>query len=1378
DPLGNNDQGTEKTFIVMVNKLALTPSQLNSPSANVPYSQSIKALHGVGPYTWTVTPGVGSGLPPGITLGSSTSDTVTLSGTTNNTILSTTYRFTVTATDSLNRTAQQTYVFGCGDNILASYRAVQPVVTHVKLDAGPFQYSVSGDNAGSHTLTLQGSNFVSNSVVLIDKLVLATTFSSASQLTATVPAGIKPGKYNVVVISPNTDIGRIEGGLALAYEATGTASNGPAPVIQQMFGRNQPVHADTSDQELASQLLTNAGTASGAIVQKLTSFQPILIVGQNFTPQSRVYLSDVVLPSIFINETQVLTTIPVSQLFPDNPLQAPGFNMLQVVNANLEKSELEQGKVWIYVPFDEFPAEGPGRSYLGYVYPQRGPHDQDVTVYGRGCGFQRPHLFDIGPSKAVDRVVETSGIARLQLKAGRVFPDPLAYDMRVYRVDLGSPIDPNTAAGVYTALSSGVTATTCTPNIIAPDTPLGISVAGSGFIPGLKTDFIYQGRPDNNVFPALVTGVQTSLLALPVIPAGLPVGDYKLRFTLPASSLYPGGIDFTTPTNCLTISDAQVPPPTVTSISPATFGNGVIETAETLDCDVVDHSKMIEIHGTNFQPGASIFIGGMQVFSGTGCGNNRIVIGAENVIHMQPGTYPIYIQNPDGQIFPTFGNEAAAPQLTVTDTGGLPVNPPRINSLTPSYPDGQTYFHSLILSPFFGGLSFTVENIAPGATTQLVTAINDPIRPDDAFLTNLNVIGNTVTSTMPNLPGGSIATPRDYFLRIVNPDGQAVTFETPLKVVNAHPPEIETDPTKLASILNCKLPVCPPSGPVGVNTQIEVNGVDHANHTPLTTFGKHPTSSTVQLINDENNSVINLGEVFSTERRLQTTIPDTIPAGLYRIRIINPDGQTNDVTNGKYQTGVDENGQPTIQSNQVTFTVLPNSNGWNKSAKQTVGLNHGITPNTVLAGAHGRTGTASSLGRNGMMYIFGGADGRPCYNFATKTLLSYSNSSGWRQLASLPALGPNNNTPGIVRVSSSTAWKTGGAETEDRLFMFGGGTYVWPTSRIGIDLNNASVVEQALCNETPGVTPLNDLWMYNPNTNSWHDFANGGGGGDPLPQLVEAGMHYEPSDGKLYIFGGTFGETRADGTAVAGFPNPYIYKVDLNENTGTYTWSRIDFTPGPVVYSNPASPLMANLTRAPVRFKLVSDPDRSRFFLLGGFYMTAGATNTSITTDVWMYNVTGNTWTLVPHNGSPYKAREFFSASLDPAGNGRMFIYGGRDHNVPDNELPKNVNNDVRENLLSDAQELLIGSFSNFSSATPSLTWTSDNTMLGPGISRGHSSVWDGIRLLVFGGIDTDNLVRLQLLNAAAWPGTPDGSQPGPNPLHDPATGFWQYTPQ
>ena len=1300
-------QTTSKNYQILIRKPQIIPNQVSTPRAGEAFTQAFKVVNSVGPYTWNRS-GV---LPPGLSFSLNNSDTVTLSGTPDSSINGDTYTFTLQVTDGKGRVRSQTYVLGCGDGALADYRDAQPVVNIVS--------PRTGSNAGSNTITLTGERFTSDSAVLLDQVALDTTFVNSTTLQAVVPTGVKPGRYDVLVINPDTSVGRIEGGLALAYTVTdGGGFVSAPPTIAGLYARNTPVTPEVTNQELEAQLLTLGTTQVGTIDRDdpNNAFVTMLVVGTNFTPETRVFTSSYDLPSVYVNASQILVIVPVSQLFHD--LQSP-HNRLVVVNENLEKSAPTEGVFSLAT--NQATLEGPGNAYLAYVYPQKGPADRDVTVNVRGCGFERPHAFRISTIESnLERSVETSISAKTIIPAYFLFPSTIGYDLSVFGVNQGERFLSNTAARVYTPISEGLSVSSCEPNNVGTGVTKGINVFGSGFIPGMQVSFLLQNSDAvDNEFPALATTTAQTNAIVPLVSAGMPAGEYRVKVTAPDSDVYPGGQTVTTPGTCLTLQDYEPSNPVINSISPATVSNNE-ETPFNLT-----------INGSGFFPGAEISIGAKTVTEGSGNGTGQILISSNNFKNMLPGVYDLYVQNVDGRI------ARLQDAITVTDGGVEVSNGPQITNVVPQYDTGQ-YFYSLVLGIEQGKVTFNVGNIAPGALAQLVEDPSDPLRPDEAYLSRLVISGNAVSAFIPNLPGGTVSQPKNYYIRMVNPDGQYVTSPTAIKVVNAGAPEIETNTTILQENFaynGCRQATCPSRGPQNQPVSIRINGVLLNSRTPNMNFGQHPANSSVELVPPGGGPGIPLENVRTYSDVIYGTVPDALVPGVYRVRVINPDGQTNDVTNSG--------------AKQVNYEVYASSSKWDKSGRML---------KDIISGIHGRSGASVTLDPDTQkMYFFGGNDARTCYNLPTRRLLSYSKTSGWEDLGDDRNTPPPNTSDFIPesmlrRSQASLVFKNAASSANDKLFMFGG-------------LNYSAAPTSGTCPYGPTLTSLNvlnDIWMYNVTGKNWEELAlDTTQVGNPLPAMVEAGIHWSNSDNALYIYGGILS---------TGFPNNSIYKVVVNEITKKYTWT--------VVTATNALPSADVPSKGLVRYKVVSDPQRNRFFILGGANYSwndnnsngvfdAGDTVSSATLNdnIFMYDVAKNKWAKLTQSGTGYASRFDFSASIDPSGQ-KLYVYGGRGANCSNAQNPNTCS---RKDLLQ------IGQFTNFAGdadAPPSLSWSTEGTVP---VERRSSHViqWADNGLYLFGGIKENGEVALFLNGTPAYPGTITN----PDPYHDPATDFWQYIP-
>jgi O-glycosyl hydrolase len=130
--------------------------------------------------------------------------------------------------------------------------------------------------AGSQTLTLNGSNFLTTSTVTYNGVAHAATFLGATQLTIMLSAGDQStaGSYPVVVINPAPGGG--------ASSAVNFAVNNPAPNLTS---------------------LSPPSAIAGAASQTLT------LIGANFLSTSTVTYNGVSHPATFVNSTQLTITL-------------------------------------------------------------------------------------------------------------------------------------------------------------------------------------------------------------------------------------------------------------------------------------------------------------------------------------------------------------------------------------------------------------------------------------------------------------------------------------------------------------------------------------------------------------------------------------------------------------------------------------------------------------------------------------------------------------------------------------------------------------------------------------------------------------------------------------------------------------------------------------------------------------------------------------------------------------------------------------------------------------------------------------------------------------------------------------------------------------
>jgi N-acetylneuraminic acid mutarotase len=127
-------------------------------------------------------------------------------------------------------------------------------------------------------------------------------------------------------------------------------------------------------------------------------------------------------------------------------------------------------------------------------------------------------------------------------------------------------------------------------------------------------------------------------------------------------------------------------------------------------------------------------------------------------------------------------------------------------------------------------------------------------------------------------------------------------------------------------------------------------------------------------------------------------------------------------------------------------------------------------------------------------------------------------------------------------------------------------------------------------------------------------------------------MAYDPTSGKVILFGGDDGEDFLDDT----------WSYDL----GTNTWTEL----------KPAGPV------PPARrwHSLVYDPLGGRVILFGGEHWDGSSQEYTRLNDTWAYDPAANTWTELKPAGPVPPARHLHSMVYDPA-RGKVLLFGGAD---------------------------------------------------------------------------------------------------------------------
>ena len=231
----NGNTGTRAyTVNIGSNILTVLPSTLPNGTQSVPYSQTVSASGGSGPYTFSVTSG---SLPNGLSLDSAGNLTGTPTGSGSST-------FTVRAVDSVSNFGTRSYTINIGSNILT--------VSPATLSNG------TQGTAYSQTITASGGSAPYTFAVTAGTLPTGLSLSSGGVLSGT-PSASGTFNFTVQATDPGFNTGSRSytvtinlaaltinpsslpaGTVSTAYSQTVTASGGSAPYSYAVLSGSLP----------------------------------------------------------------------------------------------------------------------------------------------------------------------------------------------------------------------------------------------------------------------------------------------------------------------------------------------------------------------------------------------------------------------------------------------------------------------------------------------------------------------------------------------------------------------------------------------------------------------------------------------------------------------------------------------------------------------------------------------------------------------------------------------------------------------------------------------------------------------------------------------------------------------------------------------------------------------------------------------------------------------------------------------------------------------------------------------------------------------------------------------------------------------------------
>lgn len=796
-------------------------------------------------------------------------------------------------------------------------------------------------DAGSaaFTLTVNGSGFEAGNYVVFETTQLTTTFVSANQLTATVPASLltKVGIYGVLVrdqrnrtsssavfnvgaplvlssTSPtriNSAIAgfilnvagegfvtgsviRFNGGAVPTTVSGPTSASGSVPAnlvvapgvvevrIQAPDGRLSNPLSFTLLPQLLITSLNPPGVESGATALTLA------VTGQGFTNESVVRMNGLALSTTFVSETQLTAQVP------DSLLSGQGTLDVTVVNPG--------GVVSNALPFGK---GGNGSLLLTSVTPSTAPVNSPSTaIVVTGQGFVAGTVLKFGQTEIPTQVASptqlngtipaqlltTAGTFQITASLGSVTSNPLPFQV-----------------------GSGPEITSLSPSSITAGAPrFTLVVLGRGFVSGATIKF---GDQD-----LTTTFVATTQLSAPV-PAEL----VSAARTVPVTVTNPDGttsnsVDF----RILTLS--------LTSITPdrATAGSAALT---------------LSLEGTGFIQGASVSFGGTVLVTSFG-GATRLSATVPASALTTPGLIQVTVSNPDG---------AKSNAVTFTIEGDTP-SISRLNPASVVAGSGEVTVNVI-------GGGFVRGSAVTAGGQSLATSFNSPTSLDAVVPAELTATIQTLQFKVTN-PGNKesneaafrVTAPTPAITRI-NPGSvnAGTTTDVTIAVTGTgfvqgssvlfNGSGIETSfdgPTSLSAVIPASALTTPGNATIRVSNPGDLlsNAVQFQILGPLSVTAVSPSTIVaggtqnitlgVTGVGFVNGSTVNfngnaLATTFNSPTSLSAVLPPdlTATAGSFGVSVSNPNGATSNSVSLK----IDAKITPPPLNLQVPAVITPAGGG-------------------------------------------------------------------------------------------------------------------------------------------------------------------------------------------------------------------------------------------------------------------------------------------------------------------------------------------------------------------------------------------------------------------------------------------------------------------
>ena len=359
------------------------------------------------------------------------------------------------------------------------------------------------------TLTISGSGFTGSSVVLVGAAAEATTFVSATQLTAAVPAAQLTNGAELPVAVANG---------AVSSATVNLEVDNPAPVITSL-----------------STTTALTGTASAVITVTGTGFVPSTVITANGSSRATTY----------INATQVSAALPSTDfsaagtlsLAASNP--APGGGLSAAATVAISNPAVGTIKL------------SPSTLNVGST--------ASATVTVTGSGFIPASVVTLaGSARATTYVSATSltftATVADQAKIG-------SFAVVVTNPAPGGGSSPAATLSVATPPSTPVITSISPTSIIAGSPATTVQISGTGFTTSTVAQL--NGTAVPTAYLSLFSGSGTTLVLLANLPASSLAVTGTASITVNTPNATPSG------SNAITLAIVNPPVPTLTGISPS-----------------------------------------------------------------------------------------------------------------------------------------------------------------------------------------------------------------------------------------------------------------------------------------------------------------------------------------------------------------------------------------------------------------------------------------------------------------------------------------------------------------------------------------------------------------------------------------------------------------------------------------------------------------------------------------------------------------------------------------------------------------------------------------------------------------------------------------